>query len=83
MARLIRIEQTGPYKIEAKDFPPDGKPIWICGCGLSAKMPYCDQRHKQCRVEEEPGKVYTYDMATRTIVSSEPDGAAGGGEVKK
>ena len=40
MPRLIRHDQTGPYKIEPKDFPPDGKSIWICGCGLSANMPY-------------------------------------------
>lgn len=73
MPRIIRIEQTGPYKIDPADFPKDGKPIWICGCGLASKMPYCDGTHKACRVNEQPGQVYEYDMTTKQIVSSRPD----------
>lgn len=60
MARLIRLDRPGPYKIEPKDFPPDGKSIFICGCGLSAKMPYCDGTHKTTCATEEPGKCYRY-----------------------
>jgi len=73
MARLIRIEQNGPYKIEPKDFPVGGKSIWICGCGLSNKMPYCDQTHKTCCPAEQPGTLYTYDMTTKQITGSQPE----------
>jgi CDGSH-type Zn-finger protein len=71
MARLIRHEQMGPYKIEPQDFPKD-KPIWICGCGLSTRMPYCDGTHKTCR-SEEPGKLYVYDLKTREVIEERPD----------
>lgn len=73
MARLIRIDQSGPYKIDPADFPKDGKPIWICGCGLSPQMPYCDGTHKACRTNEQPGVLYTYDMTTRQITGQQPD----------
>jgi len=72
VARLIRHEQTGPYKIEPKDFPPDGKSIFICGCGLSAKMPYCDGTHKGCKTEQ-PGMMYEYDPVTKQVVNQKPD----------
>jgi CDGSH-type Zn-finger protein len=76
MARLIRNEHTGPYKIEPKDFPTNGKSIFICACGLSNKMPYCDGTHKACLVQEQPGNLYTYDMRTKQITGSSPDDAA-------
>jgi CDGSH-type Zn-finger protein len=72
MPRLIRHDQTGPYRINPEDFPKDGKPIWICGCGLSSKMPYCDKAHKACAAEQ-PGVLYTYDSATKQITGSQPD----------
>ncbi len=72
MARIVRISQSGPYKIEPKDFPPEGKSIWICGCGLSSTMPYCDKSHKAC-ANEQPGTLYTYDPATKQVTHSEPD----------
>jgi CDGSH-type Zn-finger protein len=75
MARLVRLERTGPYKIEAADFPKDGKPMWICGCGLSSTMPYCDKAHKTC-VNERPGTLYVYDPATRLVVEQRPDPGA-------
>jgi len=65
MARLIRIERPGPYKIDPKDFPPDGKSIFICGCGLSGRLPFCDGTHKTTCATEEPGKTYCYDPVTR------------------
>jgi CDGSH-type Zn-finger protein len=67
MARLVRLEATGPYKIEPKDFPKDGKSIWICGCGLSSTMPYCDKSHKIC-ANEQPGTLYIYDANTKAVV---------------
>lgn len=72
MARTVRFERTGPYKIEPKDFPPDGKSIWICGCGLSSTMPYCDKSHKAC-ANEQPGKVYRYDPVTKAVVEERAD----------
>jgi CDGSH-type Zn-finger protein len=66
------LEATGPYKIEPKDFPTDGKAILICGCGLSNTMPYCDKAHKACKVNEAPGMLYTYDKR-KQIVKTEPD----------
>ena len=71
MARLIRNERTGPYKIEAKDFPKDGKSIWICGCGLSSTMPYCDQAHRAC-ADEKPGALYVYENGVRREAPLEP-----------
>ncbi|MDX2148143.1 MAG: CDGSH iron-sulfur domain-containing protein [Planctomycetota bacterium] len=72
MARTIRIERSGPFKIEPHEFPTNGKPIWICGCGLSNRMPYCDGTHKAC-AGEEPGNVYVYDGATRAVVAKAPE----------
>lgn len=73
MPRIIRVDATGPYKIEPKDFPPDGKSIFICACGLSNRLPYCDGTHKACRSAEQPGKLYHYDMTTKQIVKEEID----------
>jgi CDGSH-type Zn-finger protein len=72
MARLIRHDRAGPYRIDPVDFPKDGKAIWICGCGLTARPPYCDQAHKACAVEK-PGVLYVYDPVTRAIVQQMPD----------
>lgn len=73
MARILRNEQMGPYRIDPADFPKDGKAIWVCGCGLSASMPYCDKAHNICRQVEQPGRLYTYDAKTRQVVKDEPD----------
>lgn len=67
MPRLVRHDQTGPYKIEPQNFPKDGKAIWICGCGLSRTLPHCDGSHKACR-DEEPGATYVYDDSGRRPV---------------
>lgn len=57
MARLIRRDATGPFKVELEGA---AKPAWICGCGLSSKQPYCDGSHKNTLREEE-GKLYIYE----------------------
>jgi CDGSH-type Zn-finger protein len=67
MARLVRQEQTGPHRIDPKDLPPD-KPIWICACGLSRTLPFCDGTHKTCR-DEQPGVLYEYTDQGRREVS--------------
>jgi len=72
MARLIRHDQTGPYRIDPADFPKDGKAIWICGCGLSKTMPYCDKAHKACAAEQS-GTLYIYDAKTGQVTGTQPD----------
>jgi CDGSH-type Zn-finger protein len=72
MARLVRHDMTGPYRIDPADFPKDGKAMWICGCGLSSTMPYCDKSHKACK-EEQAGTLYVYDPATKAVVDQRPD----------
>ena len=72
MARLIRITDCKPYRIEPKDFPPDGKSIWICACGLSKTLPYCDKSHKACEAEQA-GMLYSYDPATNQVTGTQPD----------
>lgn len=68
MPRLVRIDATGPVKIEPAEFPRDEqgnlKPIWICACGLSVTMPFCDKSHKVCK-DETAGIVYRYDPITK------------------
>lgn len=80
MARMIRNEHTGPHKIEPAQFPrdPQGnlKPMFICLCGLSSKLPFCDGTHKTTCNLEEPGQVYVYDPATKTVVEKRGEGNA-------
>lgn len=76
MARMIRIDATGPYKIEPEKFPRDEqgnlKAIWICACGLTSTFPYCDKSHKACAATERPGMIYTYDPATKQVTGEKP-----------
>jgi CDGSH-type Zn-finger protein len=55
VARIVKIRRSGPYRIETSDGP-----IYVCGCGLSREMPFCDQTHKFCW-REDPDKLYSYD----------------------
>ncbi len=55
MARIVRHEAQAPVEVKLGD-----KSAWICVCGLSGKMPYCDGSHKKT-ADEEAGKVYVYD----------------------
>jgi CDGSH-type Zn-finger protein len=75
MARLVRFEKSGPYRIDPADFPKDGKAIWICGCGLTATPPYCDKAHKAC-AQEQPGNVYVYRPGTTQVIEVRPDDQA-------
>lgn len=77
MARMVRLTELKPLKIEVKDIPAD-KPLSICTCGLSQKFPLCDGAHKVARELEKPGMVYTYDRDRRVIVKEEVDEAGPG-----
>ena len=64
MARIIRMEGTGPVKVEPQD-----KPVFVCACGLTKNFPFCDGSHKKCeKLEPDAGKVYVYDKANKRVV---------------
>ncbi|GJM18290.1 MAG: hypothetical protein DHS20C14_05030 [Phycisphaeraceae bacterium] len=70
MARLVKLDATGPVRIDPQD-----KPVFVCACGLSKTLPMCDGSHKACKVEET-GKVYVYDGERASVVEA-PDDAGG------
>jgi CDGSH-type Zn-finger protein len=57
MARLVKMSKTDPYQVTV-----GGETKYICSCGLSATMPFCDGSHELAAFEEE-GKLYWYDSA--------------------
>ncbi len=69
MPRLVRHTATGPIEV-----PPQEKSVWVCGCGLSQNLPFCDGQHKVCRkAETQDGKLYIYDNDRKEIVEVRDD----------
>ena len=62
MARLVPHTATGPIEVK-----PQTQSVWICQCGLSQSLPFCDSSHKPCK-QEAAGKVYVYGADRKTVV---------------
>ncbi len=71
MPRLVKLHPTGPVKIEVGSLRTD-KPTFICACGLSKTMPFCDGSHKITK-GEKPGMLYVYAQDGHTVVEERPD----------
>jgi CDGSH-type Zn-finger protein len=67
MARLVRHEATGPIEIT-----PQNTSVFICACGLSQTLPYCDGSHDNT-AGEKAGHICVYDKARTKIIETKKD----------
>ncbi|MHC4217912.1 MAG: CDGSH iron-sulfur domain-containing protein [Planctomycetota bacterium] len=64
---MIRHDADQPYRIDPQD-----KPVFICACGLSKDLPFCDGAHKTCKSEAD-GTLYVYDEKRESVAETRPD----------
>jgi len=68
MARLVHHDQNEPIEIK-----PQADSVWICACGLSQDLPFCDGSHNRC-ASEAAGEVHVYDKGRQNIVEKRREG---------
>jgi len=67
MARLVRHDANEPIEIK-----PQQDSVWICACGLTQDLPFCDGSHNKS-ADEPAGEVCVYDKSRQKVVGRQKD----------